>query len=369
MTRVLLICGCFAVGIIASTIWSGGSDWMPWRKPIEAQVGSGSPLLSMSASGFGRDVDTGDWPAGDAWRAVPGQNNAIIDDLGLAPEVPTLPTMVVARSTVGGGVVGALEEDVVGPVTRVDLLQTTDAVSTAIPQAPLDSDKSGMPSAAPSVAQGPVLEVVIADAPPRKPAAELRMMPPRGHSDEAGQRTAPVDTDGGDSAIPTTASGYVVSAFGPGSGEPVPHAVGAPESRPFPAEEGIAVAALGSAGATATVGQLPEPASTGSTETVTSPASSQGVETEPAFLASLVGSFQKLAGREFNSQTGRAELDEYCTNNFTTWIYDAGTGSLLHCERWVTERQLVASATFSQSIAGNIRCSGRSDCRVSGGGH
>ncbi len=65
---------------------------------------------------------------------------------------------------------------------------------------------------------------------------------------------------------------------------------------------------------------------------------------EPSILASIVSRFQELTGRDLNSRANPAGLDRYCSDNPSTWVYDAGVGALIYCDRWVKQRRLPTTA-------------------------
>lgn len=67
-------------------------------------------------------------------------------------------------------------------------------------------------------------------------------------------------------------------------------------------------------------------------------------ESEPSILASIVSRFQEFTGRDLNSRSNPAGIDRYCSSNPTTWVYDAGVGALIYCDRWVKQRRLPTTA-------------------------
>jgi peptidoglycan hydrolase-like protein with peptidoglycan-binding domain len=58
--------------------------------------------------------------------------------------------------------------------------------------------------------------------------------------------------------------------------------------------------------------------------------------TEPAWVATLAGGFQRLFGRKFDSRRNPLGIREYCSVNRETWIFDEGRGTFLWCEAYPT---------------------------------
>jgi hypothetical protein len=48
-------------------------------------------------------------------------------------------------------------------------------------------------------------------------------------------------------------------------------------------------------------------------------------------FASMMGGFQRLVGRDFDSSRRPDELATYCRGNAETWIYDFGREAFVYC--------------------------------------
>jgi hypothetical protein len=58
--------------------------------------------------------------------------------------------------------------------------------------------------------------------------------------------------------------------------------------------------------------------------------------TEPAWVATLAGGFQRLFGREFDSRRNPLTIRDYCSLNRETWIFDEGRRTFLWCGGYPT---------------------------------
>ena len=61
---------------------------------------------------------------------------------------------------------------------------------------------------------------------------------------------------------------------------------------------------------------------------------------ERSILGSVLGGFQRLLGRDFDSVRRPAELAAYCRANTDTWVYDFGREAFVYCGNVVTAAQV-----------------------------
>ena len=83
------------------------------------------------------------------------------------------------------------------------------------------------------------------------------------------------------------------------------------------------------------------------------PAAKADSQQERGVFGTVLGGFQRIMGRDFNSVQRPGEITAYCRGNVDTWIYDFGREAFVYCGNVITGAVVDQSASAAGDRASN----------------